>query len=323
MRKSWNFISIMALALCMILCFSACGGPAGKIVKNTHATYYYEDIPAETGENEEDGEEGDSFSDNTKARLLSEIEKLKKKYPKEMPLFASDEESFAYTVVYPEKTSNQLSAAIKTFRSSLQRGLKADVTVATDSAAEKSMELLIGKTNRKLSSDLLQIIKSNRKNCVNDFLLYAKDGKIAIIADTDEATVKALNWFAETFCESQRTWTYLRDGYEFLYAPKYSLPDISVAGNTLFDYSAVTPKCGEYVYGRAVDDLIQTVRSKLHYQMDWEEERFSSSQKEILIGDLAKSESMSVTPGENEYILCAVGNKLVIKGYNSICLITE
>ena len=317
MKNKLNIISVISLVLGIVIFLSACGGPAGKIVKNTHATYYYEDVVEEDAD-----EQGlDTLSDNTKTRLSAQIEKLKKQYPKEMPLYAADEESFAYTVVFPEKASNELSAAVKTFRSNAQRGLNAEVNVVFDSTqAESKSELLIGKTNRKLSSDLLEKIKSNRKNCADDFMLYSKEGKIVIIADTDDATIKALNWFAETFCESERTWTYLRDGYEFLYAPRYDLPSILISDNTLFDYSVVTPRYAEYVYGRAVDDYIDTVRNDLHYSMSRDEERFVNSDREILIGNLSRSESASVVPAENEYIIRTVGNKLVVKGYDSVCL---
>ena len=322
MKNRKSIISVLCLTLCMMICLSACGGPAGKVVKNTHATYYYENIEEATegaGETETDGE--NTLNDDTKAQLWAEITRLKNRYPQEMPLYAADEETFAYTVVLPADAANDLSAEAKTFRSNAQRGLRADITVVSDADVKESrQELLIGKTNRTLSKDLLKKLKANRKNCADDFLLYAKDGKIAIVADTDESLIKAIRWFTETFCESERTWTYLRNGYEFLYAPAYSLPAVSIAGNTLFEYTVATPRRGEYVYGRAVDDLIGTVRDKLHYDMARDEERFVSADREILVGDLSRKESKAVTPAQNQYIICVVNNKLVVKGYDSVCL---
>ena len=339
MKRPFNFISVFAVLLCIIISLSACGGPAGKIVKNVHASYYYEPASDDADGNDTDTSDNEAsknssnsvskvannpnkaLSDETKANLLAEIEKLKSLYPEEMQLLSENNKSFAYNVVFPEKASNELSAAVKTFRSNAQRGLKAEINVAFDTdAKEAKNELLIGKTNRKLSASLLNRIKKHRKNCADDFFLYAKDGKIALVADTDETIIKALEWFTETFCESSRTWTYLRNGYEFLYAPKYSIPSISIAGKTIYDYSVVTPKCAEYVYGRAIDDVIDTMRNDLHYSMFREEERFSSADKEILIGDLSRKESKSVVPKNNEYIIQTVGNKLVIKGYDSVCL---
>lgn len=325
MKKTLNIVSLIACVLCLTVFLSACGGPAGKPVKNTHITTYYEDIPEEITESdeteEEEAETDLSFSDNTKAELAAKLEKMKRQFPKEMPLYAADESSFAYTLVFPQNSSNQLSAAVKTFRSDLQSGLDVDITAIEDmESGETKNELLVGKTNRTLSSTLLSRIKNNRKNCANDFFLYAKDGKIAIVADTDDALIRALDWFAQTFAQSDRTWTYLRDGYEFLYAPTYSLPEISVAGTTLFDFSVVTPRYGEYVYGRAVDDLVDTVYRNFHYSMEREEERFAKGKYEILIGNLSRTESLGITPSVNQYILRTVGNKLVIKGYDAICL---
>lgn len=320
MRNRKTIIVCVALSLCIACFLSACGGPAGKIAKNTHTHYYYDTVPGEEVETEEE-KEIKKAENNEKEKLAQEIEKLKQKYPKEMELFAEDEQSFAYTLIYAESCSNELSAEVKTFRSTAQKGLKADITAVYDTkAAETDKEFIIGNTNRTLSVTLLNKLKANRKNCRDDFIVYAKDGKIAIVGGSDDATIKGCKWFAETFCKSARTWTYLRDGYEIIYAPDYSVPQITISDASIYDFCIIIPKCAEYVYGRTVDDIVTNLRNNFHFEMQRDEERFLNADCEILVGNLDRTESKSVTPEENQYIIKVIGNKVVIKGYDSICL---
>ena len=402
MRNSKKYISIIALVLSVFCFFSSCGGPAGKIQKNVHTKYYYEDVAGDPLEDIEDNS-GDEWSDNyssqnnsdtnadigetgeqgnnvtsddttaSKSNTVSdgsnttktgknsvnnnssketstnnnskdnkpaqnsgnensreleirkELERLKKTLPEEMPLYADDDESFPYSIVYPANSQRALTVAIRTFRSTVQNKLYAGVdSPLTDSESpkEKDAELLIGNTNRSFSVKLLNKLKSNRKNCSDDFIIATEGKKIGIVGGSDAACVKAVEWFTQTFCASERTWTYLRKGYEFIYAPKYDLEEISFASESIYDYSIVTPNETEYVYGRAIDDLISMVASDLHYEISREYERFAKteSKNELLIGNLNRAQSKSVVPGADEYVIKVIGKKIVIKGYDSICL---
>lgn len=322
MKNGKRFISLIALILSLACFITACGGPAGKIQKTTHAKYYYEDVEGEPGEDED-------FDSGTGADLsgyptLADIEKMKKSLPEEMPLYAADEESFAYDVIYPADSGRAVTLAVKALRSSVQNKLGANVEAITDgdSPKEKEAELLIGNTNRDFSAQLQKKLIANRKNCHDDFIISVKDNKIGIAGGSEEACAKAIEWFTATFCKSERTWTYLRRGYEFMYAPKYEIKEISFAGSSIFDYSIVTPDETEYVYGRAIDDFIDTVSNELHYTLTREYERFTkeSGANEILIGNLDRSQSKSVAVSADEYVIKVVGKKIVVKGYDSICL---
>ena len=429
MKNGKKYASIIALVLCVSCFLSSCGGPAGKIQKNIHTKYYYEDVesdyPSDT-ENLLNDEETDNYSsqvdngnnneiaentesdnntaseyntasnidtasgngnvseentvsksdmtsgnntvsedntvskdntassDNTtsannnttdnkssennneseenkdnvntrKLAIIKELETLKETLPEEMPLYADDDESFPYSIVYPANSQRTLTIAIRTLRSTVQNKLYASAeSPLTDSESpkEKDAELLIGNTNRSFSEKLLNRLKSNRKNCNDDFIIATEGNKIGIVGGSNNACVKAVEWFTKTFCASERTWTYLRKGYEFIYAPEYDLKEITVASSNIFDYSIVTPNETEYVYGRAIDDFIDMVATDLHYGMSREYEHFvnSESKNELLIGDLNRVQSKAVIPGTDEYVIKVTGDKIVIKGYDSICL---
>lgn len=319
MGNSKKYISLIALILCLSCLLSACGGPAGKIQKSVHAKYYYEDVEG----NPDDADVERTGSDPTYL-TKAQLEKLKKTLPEEMPLLADDGESFAYNIVYPTNYTRPLLLAVKSFRSAVQNKLNASAEAFTDSESskEKGAELLIGNTNRSFSTQLLNKLKSNRKNCYDDFIVSTKGNKIGIVGGSEEACAKALDWFTKTFCKSERTWTYLRKGYEFIYAPEYNIKEMSIAGESIYNYSIVTPDETEYVYGRAIDDFIDVVSNDLHYLLPREYERFAKtkSKNELLIGNLDRAESKSVVPGTDEYVIKVIDKKVVIKGYDSICL---
>lgn len=360
MKNIKKSIMAVSLILCVSCFLSSCGGPAGKIQKDVFTKYFYENVDdgqldgaddsllddidgdfgnsqsgknisqtnSETDSAYKGGEKTDSEKKDegiSEEEIIEELERLKKTLPEEMPLVGADKESFAYSIVYPDNSKRDLVLAVKTFRSSIQRKLDVSTDAAltdSESPKEKSAELLIGGTNRSFSSKLLAKLKSNRKNCYDDFIIATKGNKIGIVGGSDEACVKAIEWFTKIFCASERTWTYLRKGYEFIYAPKYNLKEISIAGSSIFDFSIVTPDETEYVYGRATDDFIDMASSNLHYSVEREYERFTKagSQNEILIGNLNRSQSKSVIPVADSYVIKVVDKKVVIKGYDSICL---
>ncbi|MBO4734285.1 MAG: hypothetical protein J5662_07400, partial [Clostridia bacterium] len=117
MNNGKKYISIIALILCISCFLSACGGPAGKIQKSTHAKYYYEDVE---GEQPDDIQSDITKNNSSGYPSKAELEKLKKSLPEEMPLLAADGESFAYDIVYPADAQRTVTLAVKTLRSSVQ-----------------------------------------------------------------------------------------------------------------------------------------------------------------------------------------------------------
>ena len=302
MKDSKKLISLIAIILSIVCFLTACGGDAGKIVQTKTERIYFEE-----GEKSEPPPE------------LEELKTLLETLPNAVP-FLSESGEFAYKIVYPESASDSIESAVKEFKSNMNRGLKCSPDAVLDSNKDSGYEILVGQTNRKESLDVAKKVKSNRANSYDDFIVKVIGKKIVITGVSDSGTIKGLEWFAETFCESSATWGFVRENYEFLYAPVYNLPSIKLSGISIANYQLVYPKNMEYVYGRAIDDLSQYLIKEFHIELIRDDERYASSTYEILIGDLNRPESKSVTTGENEYVIKQVGEKLVIKASDSISL---
>jgi len=331
-RKS----SILALCLSLVCILSACGGPAGKISQTKIETIYYDYVKDDSkkGENKENPDEEPVIDDGQddigpgkgkdkepKEKLpgLIELEELIKKLPKELPIFADDGVSFVYDIVYPSVSSNDLSNAVKDLRAAIQKGLKASASTVYDKVENPNgYEILVGETNRKESIDCLNRIKSSRPNHLMDFIVKVYERKIVIIGGTEKATLKALNWFMSTFGTSANSWFYLRENYELFYAPNRSLPKITLAGTALSEYKIITPRSMEFVYGRAICDLVDYIKNDLYFSLEIDNFPSNAYKHEILIGEINRSESKSVVPQKDQYIIKMVNNKLVIKGYDSV-----
>lgn len=311
MKNSKKIISFVALLLSLVCLLSACGGDAGKIVQTKTERIYFAD----------DGktEESETTKGNEQPPELEELKNLLKTLPESVP-FLTENGDFAYTVIYSEKASGELENAVKEFRTNINKGLKCSAVAALDSNADSGYEILVGETNRKDSISAVNKIRSNRVNCYDDFIVKVTGKKIVITGVSDAGTIKGVEWFTETFCASNKAWGFVRENYEFLYAPAYKLPSIELSGTSIANYQLVYPKDMEYVYGRAIDDLNQKLIDEFHMELKRDDERYAASDCEILIGDLNCAESKSVTPVKNEYVIRQIGRKLVIKASDSITL---
>ncbi len=302
MKNSKKLIALVALMLSFVCFLTACGGPAGKIVQTKTERIYYE-----TKEKDEHPPE------------LDELKNLLSTLPNAVP-FMNENDEFIYKIVYSKNSSDAFEKSVKEFRSNMNRALKCSPTAMIDSNEDLGYEILLGTTNRKESSDAINRIKANRGNCYDDFIVQVIGKKIVITGTSDAGTVKGMKWFIETFCKSKTTWGFVREGYELLYAPIYNLPAINLSGSSISEYSFVYPKDMEYVYGRAIDDLSQYLIKNFHIELGRDDERYLNTAKEILIGNLNRSESRSVIPAKDEYVIKQVGKKLVIKASDSISL---
>ena len=297
-----RLISVIALMLAVVCLLTACGGPAGKkVVTKTEKIFY------------EEGEKVDPPPE------LEELKNLLETLPNAVP-YKNDKGEFAFKIVYSETASSEVEDSVKELRTAINRGLKTSVSAVLDTNADAGYEILIGKTNRKASTKAVDKVKSNRDNCYQDFILKVEGKKIVITGYSDQGTINGINWFIKTFCESVDTWSYVREGYDFLYAPAYKLPTLTLAGKSIADYQVVYPQGMEFIYGRALDDLKDYLVENFHIELAAEEERFAKNTYQIIIGNIDCAASNAVTPDANQYVIKQTGNKLVIKASDSITL---
>lgn len=330
MKNRFRMICTVAWCLAITLIFTACGGPAGKISETRVETIYYDDTAVDSAV---EGEESSTLPNNQqpldhKSSLpnldhknslpnldLDYINSLPNKVPG-----VKEDGSFTYTIIRSAAASVDISDTARELRTAIRKNLNTDLDSVLETASKdhSGYEILIGETNRKESANAISRIRKNRTECLDDFIVKVDGKKIVITGENDKATKTAVQWFSDTFCKSITTWGYLREGYEFFYTPEITSPEITIAGQTLTRFKAVMPRLASYVYGRAICDLQEFIAEEYNTDFVIDDERVKEVDYEILVSDLDRPESKSVTAEKNGWVIKAVGKKLVIKGYSDV-----
>ncbi len=230
--------------------------------------------------------------------------------------------SFNYSVVRPKGCADDIEKAAKDIRSRLRKtyGVSVTVSYGEEKDYDGNYEILIGNTGRAESETALEILKQNRKSCQFDFIIKTVGEKICINALRDEVISKAAEYFAETYCGNKNDWEKLNSATEVIYEAPFKEYPHKIDGVELKDFTVVTVRDMEYIYGMELESTVDYLSGSQGYELKVVDERSPKVKNEILIGDLERSESRGVTPEKDGWIIKAVNGKLVIKGFDSVCL---
>ena len=104
---------------------------------------------------------------------------------------------FAYGIIRSKDASEKIEDAIKEFRTALRVNFNTSVKSNSDTKEYSidTKEILIGQTNRPESIAALKEITDNRVNNSSDFIIKVDGNKIVINATTEEALLKAIEFF--------------------------------------------------------------------------------------------------------------------------------
>ncbi len=231
-----------------------------------------------------------------------------------------DGKYFYWSIVREKGCADSVEKAAKSIRSALRKTYKTSVTVSygEEEDYEGNLEILIGNTGREESEQALERIKANRENHQFDFIIASIGDKICINALKDEMVAKAAEYFAETYCGSEEAWERLNTGTEIIYEAPFESHPHAIGGAELRNFTVVTVRDMEYIYGRRVDDIVDYLSESQGYTLPQQDERAAETKYEILIGDLQRSASQAVKAEGDNWIIKAVDSKLVIKGGSSL-----
>ncbi|MBQ3052489.1 MAG: hypothetical protein IJD55_02170 [Clostridia bacterium] len=228
---------------------------------------------------------------------------------------------FTYAIVYPQKATTELTDAVKDFRINVRKNLSCAATLSKDvlDYDAQTYELLVGETNRPETADAKKILKENRKNSANDFIVKATGYKIVIYAFSDDVTQKALEWFLETFCKDEKSWENLYNGYEFIYQKKFDEKKHNIAGVELSKFRIVTPfNCAMVAY-KPCKEMTDFYFAQTGVKMELVNDLKAETDYEILIGNTNRKESQVDLAGK-DYTIRVVGKKLVINAKDDATL---
>ncbi len=223
---------------------------------------------------------------------------------------------FIFSIVRAEKSSAAVESTAKNLRNAFKENFDCKVTIVKDNVIEDSKEnyeILIGNTNRAASTEALNVLINNRPNNAFDFIIKVIGRKVCIQATSEDMISVAGKWFVETFCKDPESWSLLKEGYEFIYAPDNASVNNTVAGVNLGLFTLVKPLEMSFVIGYEAEKILKFY-SNNGITMTYHDDIDAEETNEILIGNTSREESKSVTVEGDNYCIKVVGNKLVIKG---------
>lgn len=246
----------------------------------------------------------------TSGRKLAEVSSENDKY-------------FAYRVIRTREVSDEINDLAKEMRKTLKASFDLIVQMSYDTTIEDydgNYEILIGNTNRIETEKAKEILEKNRPNHFLDFIIKVEGEKICIYSQNEAMLQKAVEYFIKNYCSSKEAWSKLSSETEIIYEAPLKYDNHTIAGVSLKDFTIVTPRDMEYIYGKEIEALVDYIVSYQGYTLPVTDQRAEASANEILIGDLDREESLSVSVTGENYILKTVNGKLVIKGGNSLAL---
>ncbi len=173
-----------------------------------------------------------------------------------------------FTIVYPERASNDIKAAAGAIKNRIDESAKVTLSVKDDWTAPgedtaSTKEILVGKTNRVESKAALE--KLNTVSSEKAYIIEATANKIVIVGKNDDITVRALKVFATNFISTSQ-----KEGTLSIEAG-YSKGGVVSTSTTIMPENLVEFSYGKstILYGNSINDtrtLAYPTMIQLQYQ---------------------------------------------------------
>ena len=224
-----------------------------------------------------------------------------------------------YIVCRPEKVKNEsidvTVEAAKNLKNTLNETFGVDLQLsddwykAADGLPETAKEILVGKTNRTETANVLAQIKAK------DFAIAFENERIVITAGTDSGVADAVNYFIENYINAADKKIVLNENHLEIVAYQYPMGSISIAGTPITEYKIVYPKAGDlvtYYTALAISDYLY---DNAGVQLEVIDDSKAETQYELLLGNTNRAASnIGIDLGTDKYSLSANGTKIVLQG---------
>ena len=231
--------------------------------------------------------------------------------------------NFAYTIVRATDAGEEVTDLVKDLRTKIKKifNVKPKTVIDTVEAdSDDSYEIVIGNTNRKATETAKKRLSDNRENYGYDFIIKVCGKKIVIYSNNTTMLCKAIEYFIDTYCADEKSWEKLNSDTEDLYEAPIEKNEHKLGKNRLKDYTLVTIRDMEYIYGKDVYAINDYFMEKTGMALNTTDDRHDPVSLEIQIGDVNRPESKEISVTGNNWIIKMVGEKLVIKGGNGLAL---
>ncbi len=224
-----------------------------------------------------------------------------------------------YIIRRPEKVKNEsldaTIAAAKTLRDTinstfgLNLSLEDDWYKTSDGLPETAKEILVGKTNRTETADILAKIRAK------DFAIAFANDRVIITAGTDAGVADAVNYFIENYINAAEKKFVLNENHFEVVEHQYYMGSISINGTSITEYKIVYPKSSDLVTYFTAVALSDYLYDNAGIKLEVIDDSKAATEYEILVGATNRAESnIGIDLGTDKYSLSINGKKIVLAG---------
>ena len=222
----------------------------------------------------------------------------------------------AYSLVRSEDASSTIIQRVTALRNQIKEATGASLSYTTDwikrgdEVPAEATEIVIGSTNRPQTEAVLRQIREK------DYAIVYDGGRLIIVGGTEEATLSAVDYFVENYLDAATGKLTVPDNLFDVVAYDYPIDGISISGVDIREYQVVVPKdCDKYTYYAGVN-LVDFVKTNAGITIEMVTDDQAEKEYEFLIGktNRAASSTFTATIPDGQYVLGAVGKKIVMLG---------
>lgn len=217
-----------------------------------------------------------------------------------------------YNFVRAEGLSADATAKALTLFSTLKKdlGLKSLKNMA-DSASDgiDKYEILVGQTNRTESAQALEHLRALNNRRSHDFIIATIGKKIVINAFTDEAVMKAVDYFIANYVKAT-----VEGGIKYTSLTAGDYADVKINGAHISQFKIIRPQYNSsYLTQMQIDALIDDADKTYTYLVDCVDDKQKAGEYEIIVGN-ADREGVSAVLDRDEFKITVSGKKVYLNG---------
>ena len=223
----------------------------------------------------------------------------------------------SYTIVRSSIASSavtEVSIRLKDAMASLAPSVQIKEDYLLGDAKPGEYEILLGKTNREESAEVLDDIK------YDDYKIAIVGKKIVVAAHNDTALSAAVEYFIENIVSLGADGNLqITSDNEYMYDHPYPAEDLKIGDADISEYKIVVAKMTEKIIKNNADLLVETIRNATGIELPIIKDSEEPSAYEIILGNTSREESDKLygrTYADREYAIDVAGTKIALGGAN-------
>lgn len=220
-----------------------------------------------------------------------------------------------YIVIRSTDADAAIVKAAADLRTEIGNALGSQLRISEDwvknpaSLPASAKEIVVGRTNRPGNDELLGKLRPE------EYLIAFKNDRIYILGGSDDATLRAIDYFKETYLDRAAKNIVLESTLFDLHRYDYPLEQVCIDGIDLRDYTIVIPADADLYTRYAAQNLSDYYAANAGFPLTVTTDKSAETEYEILIGATNRAVSSGVADaGEDQYICYKNGKKIVCLG---------